>query len=62
MVGSSRDAVIYYVFLRWRQNETVVKEIWVGSVAASEMLHFMPPYKMADHGSTVNGINSSMAI
>ena len=57
MAGSSREAVIDYEFLRGRQNETVVKERFVVSVAASEKFRFKPPYKIADHGSSENGIN-----
>ena len=57
MAGSSREAVIDYEFLRGRQNETVVKELCVASARASETFRFKPPYKMADHGSTENGIN-----
>jgi len=57
MAGSSREAVIDYEFLRGRQNETVVKELCVASATASETIHFKPPYKMADHGSSENGIN-----
>jgi len=57
MAGSSRDAVIDYVFLRGRQNETVVNELSMASSAACETFRFKPPYKMADHGSTENGKN-----
>ena len=57
MVGSGREAVIDYELLRERQNETVVKEICVASAAASETFRFKPPYKMAYHGSTENGIH-----
>jgi len=61
MAGSSREAVIDYEFLRGRQNETVVNELCVASSAASETLRFKPPYKMADHGSSENGINLIVA-
>jgi len=57
MAGSSRETVIDYEFLRGRQNETVVKERCVASVAAFETFLFEPPYKMADHGSSENVIN-----
>jgi len=57
MAGSSREAVIEYKVLRGRQNEMVVKELCVASAAAFETFRFKPPYKMADHGSTENGIN-----
>jgi len=57
MAGSSREAVFDYEFLRGRQNETVVKEFCVASAGASETFRFKPSYKMADHGSTENGIN-----
>jgi len=40
-----------------RQNETVVKELCVARAAASETFRFKPPYRMADHGSKVNGLN-----
>ena len=43
--------------MRERQNETVVKELCVDSAAAFETFRFKNPYKMADHGSSVNGIN-----
>jgi len=56
MAGSSREAVIEYEFLRGRQNGTDVKELCVASVAASETFRFKPPYKMAEHGSSENGI------
>jgi len=57
MAGSSREAVIDYEFLRGRQNETVGKEVCVFSASASETFRFKPPYKMADHGASDNGIN-----
>jgi len=57
MAGSSREAVIDYEFLRGRQNETVFKELCVASARAPETFRFKPPYKVADHGSTENGIN-----
>jgi len=43
--------------LRGRQNETAVKELSVASVAANETFRFKSPYKMADHGSSKNGLN-----
>jgi len=52
-----REAVIDYEFLRWRQNETVVKELCVASAAAPESFRFKSPYKMADHSSIGNGIH-----
>jgi len=57
MAESSREAVIDYEFLRWRQNEAVVKELCVTSAAVSQTFRFKPPYKMTDHGSSENGIN-----
>jgi len=48
MAGSSREVVIYYEFLRGRENVTVVKELCVASASASETFSFKPPYKMAD--------------
>ena len=57
MAGSSREAVIDFEFLRGRQNDTFVKVLCVASAAASVTFRFKPPYKMADHGSSENGIN-----
>jgi len=56
MTGS-RKVVIHYEILRWRQNETVVKELCVARADASETFLFKSPYKMADHGSSDNGLN-----
>jgi len=49
--------VIDYDFLRGRQNETVVRELCVDSAATSETFRFKSPCKMADHGSSENGLN-----
>jgi hypothetical protein len=57
MAWGSWEAVIDYEFLRGRQNETIVKELCVASAIASETSLFKCPYKMADHGSSENGIN-----
>ena len=57
MAGASREAIIDFEFLRGRQNETVVKELCIASVTASETFRFKYPYKMADYGSSDNGIN-----
>jgi len=57
MAGASREAVIDFEFLRGRQNETVVKELCVASATVSETFRFKSPYKLADHGSSDNGIN-----
>jgi len=57
MAGSSREAVIDFDFLRGRQNETVVRELCVASATASERFRFKSPYKIADHGSSENGIH-----
>jgi len=57
MTGRGREVVIDYEFLRRRKNETVVKELCVASAAASETFRFKSPYKMADHGSSENGLN-----
>jgi len=57
MAGVSREAVIDFEFLRRRQNETFVKELCIASSTASETFRFKSPYKMADHGSSENGIN-----
>jgi len=54
-----REVVIDFEFLRGRQNKTVVKELCVTSVGASETFRFKSTYEMADHGSTENGINWS---
>jgi hypothetical protein len=56
MAGASRMAVIDFEFLRGRQNETVVKELRLASATASVTFRFKSPYKMADHGSSENGI------
>ena len=57
MAGGGRDVVIDYEFLRGHQNETVVKELCVASAAAAETSRFKRPYKMADYGSLLNGLN-----
>ena len=57
MAGGSGEAVIDFEFLRGRQNESVVNELCVDSMTAGETFRFMSPYKMADHGSSDNGIN-----
>jgi len=57
MAGASRESLIGFEFLRGRQNETVVKELYIASSKASETFRFKSPYKMADHGSSENGIN-----
>jgi len=54
---AGREVVIDFEFLRGRQNETVVKELSVASGSAAEMFRFKSPYKMADHGSSENGLN-----
>jgi len=43
MAGSSREDVVDYEYLRWLQNETVVKELCVASSAASETFRFKAP-------------------
>ena len=57
MAGASREAVIDFEFFQGRQNETVVKELCVASATASETFRFKSPYKMAEHGSSENGIH-----
>ena len=57
MADASREAVIAFEFLRARQNEMVVKELCVASATASDTFRFKSPYKMADHGSSENGIH-----
>jgi len=54
---AGREIVTDYEFLRGRQNETVVKELFVASANAAETFRFKSPYKMADHGSSENGQN-----
>jgi len=56
MAGASLEDVIDFEFLRGRQKETVVKELCVVSANASETFQFKRPYKIADHGSSENGI------
>jgi len=57
MAGGGREVVIYFEFLRVRQNETVVKELSVASANEAETFCFKSPYKMADYGSSENGLN-----
>ena len=57
MAGASRESVIDFDFLRGRQNETVGKELCVASATAGETFRFKSPYKIADYGSSENGIN-----
>jgi hypothetical protein len=57
MAGACREVLIDFEFLRRRQNETVVKQLCVASATASETLRFKSPYKLADDGSSDNGIN-----
>jgi hypothetical protein len=59
MAGASREAVIDFEFLRGRNNETVVNELYVASATASETFRFKSPYKMAVYGSSKNGIGWS---
>ena len=40
-----------------RQNETVVKVLCMASATARETFRFKSPYKMAEHGSSENGIH-----
>ena len=49
--------MIDFEFLRGRQNEAVVKELYVASVAAFETFRFKSPYKMALHGSSESDRN-----
>ena len=49
--------MIDFEFLRERQNEMVVKELSVASANATETFRFKSPYRMADHGSSENGLN-----
>jgi len=52
-----REVLINYEILRGRQNETVVKDLCVASAAVSETIRFKSPFKMAEHGSSGNGLN-----
>jgi hypothetical protein len=56
-MAGGREAVIDYEFLRERQNETIVKELCVASATTCETYRFKSPYKVADHGSSENGIS-----
>jgi len=47
---------IDFEFLRWRQNEIVVKEISVAAANVSETFRFKSPYITASHGSAENGL------
>jgi len=49
--------VIDFEFLRGRQNETVLKELCVASATSSETYRFKGHYKLADNGSSENGIH-----
>ena len=51
--------MIDYEILRGRQNETIVKELYVAIAALSETLRFKSPYEKKDHGSPGNGLNST---
>ena len=57
MAGGGREVVIDFEFLRGWQNETVVKELFVASANAAETFSFKSPYKMADDGSSDDGLN-----
>ena len=57
MAGARRKTVIDFEFLPGRQNETVVKLLYVSSANAKKIFRFKSPYKMADHGSSENGIH-----
>jgi len=52
-----RGAVIDYELWRVQQNETVINKLWVASATASKTFRFKSTYKMADHGSSENGLN-----
>jgi len=56
MAGGGREVVIDFEFFRGRQNETVVKKLSVPSDNAAETFRFKSRYKMADHGSSENGL------
>lgn len=49
--------MIDYEFMRGRHSETVVKELCMASAAASETFPFKRPYKIAEQGSSENGLN-----
>ena len=49
--------MIDFEFLRGRQNETVIRKLSLARDNAAETFRFKSPYKMADHGSSENGLN-----
>ena len=51
------EVVIDFEFLRWRQNEMVVKEVSLAGEGLSDSFRFEPPYYMPPHGSVENGLN-----
>jgi len=57
MTGGGGEILIDYELWRGLQNEAIVKELCVASAAASETFRFKSAYKMADHGSSENGLN-----
>ena len=50
------EFIIDFEFLRGRQNEIVVKELFVAA-AVSDSFSFKSPYTMTPHGSDENGLN-----
>ena len=55
MAGGGEFVIEYEVF--WgRKNQTVVNELCVASTAKAERFRFKRPYKMADNGSSENGL------
>jgi len=46
MTGGGREVLIDFEFLRWLQNEAIVKELCVASGAAFKTFRFKSPYKI----------------
>ena len=51
------EVLIDYEFLKWSQDEAIVKEVAISAKNVMCTLHFKSPYSMQPHGSTENGIN-----
>ena len=57
MAGACMEFAIEFEFLLERQNDAIVLEVCVASAISSDTFRFISSYKMADHGSSENGIN-----
>jgi len=51
------EVVIDFEFLKWRQNEIVVKELSVAAAKFSETFRFKSPHNMASHASVEKRLN-----